>query len=144
MSLVVFTGLVGLMLAPGSLHPVLAFTAILCMAVDAAALLGAGALSLERLRACRRADDAGGRRSARDQEADRALHGTAGAAHRGALRARRGRHGLSRRGVGARRRTGGGVAAGLARRRRACRQADVRLLDPLSVPAVRGDARRQD
>src|SRR5260221_6679840 len=37
MSLVVFTGLVGLMLAPGSLHPVLAFTAILCMAIGAGA-----------------------------------------------------------------------------------------------------------
>jgi len=37
MSLVVFTGLVGLMAAPGALHPVLAFTAILCIAVGAGA-----------------------------------------------------------------------------------------------------------
>ena len=37
MSLVVFTGLVGMALAPGTLHPVLAFTAILCMAVGAGA-----------------------------------------------------------------------------------------------------------
>jgi len=37
MSLVVFTGLIGLMIAPGSLHPVLAFTAILCIAVAAGA-----------------------------------------------------------------------------------------------------------
>ena len=37
MSLVVFTGLVGMVLAPGSLHPVLGFTAILCMAVGAGA-----------------------------------------------------------------------------------------------------------
>ncbi len=37
MSLVVFTGLVGLVLAPGSLHPVLAFTALLCIAIGAGA-----------------------------------------------------------------------------------------------------------
>ena len=37
MSLVVFTGLVGMALAPGALHPVLGFTAILCMAVGAGA-----------------------------------------------------------------------------------------------------------
>jgi protoheme IX farnesyltransferase len=37
MSLVVFTGLVGMALAPGPLHPVLAVTAILCMAVGAGA-----------------------------------------------------------------------------------------------------------
>ncbi len=37
MSLVVFTGLVGMALAPGHLHPVLAFTAILCIAVGAGA-----------------------------------------------------------------------------------------------------------
>jgi protoheme IX farnesyltransferase len=37
MSLVVFTGLVGMVLAPGSLHPLLGFTAILCMAVGAGA-----------------------------------------------------------------------------------------------------------
>ncbi|WP_353890924.1 heme o synthase [uncultured Sneathiella sp.] len=37
MSLVVFTGLVGLAVAPGSLHPVLAFTALLCIAVGAGA-----------------------------------------------------------------------------------------------------------
>jgi protoheme IX farnesyltransferase len=37
MSLVVFTGLVGMVLAPGTIHPVLGFTAILCMAVGAGA-----------------------------------------------------------------------------------------------------------
>jgi protoheme IX farnesyltransferase len=37
MSLVVFTGLVGLVLAPGQLHPVLALTAMLCIAVGAGA-----------------------------------------------------------------------------------------------------------
>lgn len=37
MQLVVFTGMVGLYLAPGHLHPVLAFTAILCIAVGAGA-----------------------------------------------------------------------------------------------------------
>jgi heme o synthase len=42
MTLVVFTGLCGLLAAPGSIHPVLAFTAILCIAVGAG---GAGALN---------------------------------------------------------------------------------------------------
>ena len=37
MSLVVFTGLIGLLVAPGRLHPVLAFTAVLCIAVAAGA-----------------------------------------------------------------------------------------------------------
>ncbi len=37
MSLVVFTGLVGMVLAPGQLHPTLAFTALLCIAVGAGA-----------------------------------------------------------------------------------------------------------
>ena len=37
MSLVVFTGVVGLMLAPGSLHPILAIVAVLCIAVGAGA-----------------------------------------------------------------------------------------------------------
>ncbi|MBW7837965.1 MAG: protoheme IX farnesyltransferase [Sphingomonadales bacterium] len=37
MSLVVFTALVGLLLAPGDIHPVIAFTAILCIAVGAGA-----------------------------------------------------------------------------------------------------------
>ncbi|WP_417319674.1 heme o synthase [Emcibacter sp.] len=37
MSLVIFTGLVGLLLAPGHIHPVEAFTAILCIAVGAGA-----------------------------------------------------------------------------------------------------------
>jgi heme o synthase len=41
-SLVVFTGLCGLLAAPAALHPVLAFTAILCIAVAAGA---AGALN---------------------------------------------------------------------------------------------------
>lgn len=42
-SLVVFTGWIGLYLAPGRLHPVLAFTAILCIAVAAGA---AGAINM--------------------------------------------------------------------------------------------------
>ena len=42
-SLVVFTALVGLAVAPGSLHPVAAFTALLCIAVGAGA---AGALNM--------------------------------------------------------------------------------------------------
>jgi protoheme IX farnesyltransferase len=37
MTLVVFTGLIGLLIAPGNLHPVLAFTAVLCIAVAAGA-----------------------------------------------------------------------------------------------------------
>ena len=43
MTLVVFTGLVGLVVAPGHLHPVLAFTAVLCIAVGAGA---AGAINM--------------------------------------------------------------------------------------------------
>jgi heme o synthase len=43
MSLVVFTALVGLVLAPGHMHPVIAFTALLCIAVGAGA---AGALNM--------------------------------------------------------------------------------------------------
>lgn len=37
MTLVVFTGLCGLLAAPGTIHPVLAFTAILCIALGAGA-----------------------------------------------------------------------------------------------------------
>jgi protoheme IX farnesyltransferase len=37
MSLVVFSGLIGLLIAPGHLHPVLAFTAVLCIAIAAGA-----------------------------------------------------------------------------------------------------------
>ena len=37
MSLVVFTGLIGVLVAPGHLHPVLGFTAVLCIAVAAGA-----------------------------------------------------------------------------------------------------------
>jgi protoheme IX farnesyltransferase len=43
MSLVVFTALVGLMIAPGQIHPVLGFTALLCIAIGAGA---AGALNM--------------------------------------------------------------------------------------------------
>jgi protoheme IX farnesyltransferase len=43
MSLVVFTGLCGLLAAPGSIHPVIAFTAVLCIAVGAG---GAAALNM--------------------------------------------------------------------------------------------------
>ena len=35
MSLVIFTGLCGLLAAPGDIHPVLGFTAILCIAMGA-------------------------------------------------------------------------------------------------------------
>jgi len=43
MSLVLFTALVGLVLAPGHLHPVIGFTALLCIAVGAGA---SGALNM--------------------------------------------------------------------------------------------------
>ncbi|MFL5048577.1 MAG: UbiA family prenyltransferase, partial [Xanthobacteraceae bacterium] len=43
MSLVVFTALTGMLVAPGHLHPVLGFTALLCIAVGAGA---AGALNM--------------------------------------------------------------------------------------------------
>ena len=43
MSLVVFTALVGLLVAPGSMHPVIGFTALLCIAVGAGA---SGALNM--------------------------------------------------------------------------------------------------
>src|ERR1700720_1484955 len=43
MSLVVFTALVGLILAPGHMHPVIGFTALLCIAIGAGA---AGALNM--------------------------------------------------------------------------------------------------
>ena len=43
MSLVVFAGLVGLLMAPGHLHPVLGATAILCIALGAG---GAGAINM--------------------------------------------------------------------------------------------------
>ena len=37
MSLVVYSGLIGLLVAPGHLHPILAFTAVLCIAIAAGA-----------------------------------------------------------------------------------------------------------
>src|ERR1700704_3152257 len=43
MSLVVFTALVGMAVAPGTLHPVLGFAALLCIAVGAGA---SGALNM--------------------------------------------------------------------------------------------------
>src|SRR5882672_10645685 len=43
LTLVVFTGIVGLVVAPGHLHPVLAIAAILCIAVGAGA---AGAINM--------------------------------------------------------------------------------------------------
>jgi protoheme IX farnesyltransferase len=43
MSLVVFTGLVGLVVAPGHINPVIAFTALLCIAIGAGA---SGALNM--------------------------------------------------------------------------------------------------
>src|SRR3984893_4643735 len=43
MSLVVFTALVGLLVAPGHVHPVIGFTALLCIAVGAGA---SGALNM--------------------------------------------------------------------------------------------------
>ncbi len=38
MSLVVFTGLAGIVAAPGQLHPLTAFTALLCIAVAAGSI----------------------------------------------------------------------------------------------------------
>src|ERR671914_204354 len=46
MSLVIFTALVGLFIAPGHVHPVIAFTSILCIAVGAGAS-GAMNMALE-------------------------------------------------------------------------------------------------
>src|SRR5947208_5027196 len=43
MSLVVFTALVGLLVAPGHMHPVIGFTALLCIAIGAGA---SGALNM--------------------------------------------------------------------------------------------------
>src|SRR5215472_16796902 len=43
MSLVVFTALVGLVVAPGHIHPVIGFTALLCIAIGAGA---SGALNM--------------------------------------------------------------------------------------------------
>jgi protoheme IX farnesyltransferase len=43
LTLVVFTGVIGLLVAPGHLHPVLAFTAVLCITVAAGA---AGAINM--------------------------------------------------------------------------------------------------
>src|SRR5947209_12049966 len=43
MSLVVFTALVGLLVAPGHIHPVIGFTALLCIATGAGA---SGALNM--------------------------------------------------------------------------------------------------
>src|SRR3954454_21365281 len=43
MSLVVFTAMVGLLVAPGHLHPVIGFTALLCIAIGAGA---SGALTM--------------------------------------------------------------------------------------------------
>src|ERR1700761_7067640 len=43
MSLVVFTGLAGIIVAPGHVHPLTAFTALLCIAVAAGA---SGALNM--------------------------------------------------------------------------------------------------
>jgi heme o synthase len=43
MSLVVFTGVVGLLLAPGTIHPLIGFAAILCIAVGSGA---AGAINM--------------------------------------------------------------------------------------------------
>src|SRR5688500_3604799 len=42
MSLVIFTGLCGLLAAPGTIHPVIGFTAVLCIALGAG---GAAALN---------------------------------------------------------------------------------------------------
>ena len=43
MTLVIFSGLCGLLAAPGEIHPILAFTAILCIAIGAG---GAAALNM--------------------------------------------------------------------------------------------------
>ena len=70
--------------------------------VDAAALLGAGALSQRRLSPRRRADAAGGGGPARDQAADADLHPGAAAGGAGADADGRGRLALRRRRPGAR------------------------------------------
>ena len=70
MSLVVFTALVGLVIAPGHVHPVIALTALLCIAVGAGA---AGALNMwydadidaRMARTARPADSAGPRHAGR-------------------------------------------------------------------------------
>ena len=46
MSLVIFTALVGFFIAPGHIHPIIAFTSILCIAVGAGAS-GAMNMALE-------------------------------------------------------------------------------------------------
>src|SRR5215471_7196566 len=43
MSLVIFTGLAGIVVAPGGVHPLTAFTALLCIAIGAGA---SGALNM--------------------------------------------------------------------------------------------------
>ena len=43
MRLVIFTGMCGLLAAPGAIHPIIGFTAILCIALGAG---GAGALNM--------------------------------------------------------------------------------------------------
>ena len=46
MTLVVFTGLCGMLAAPGHIHPVLGFTAILCIALGAGAAAGGAPLEV--------------------------------------------------------------------------------------------------
>ena len=115
--------------------------------VDAAALLGAGALSQRRLSPRRRADAAGGRRPARDQAADAGLHAGAGAGGAGADPAGRGRLALRRGGAGAEPRPSsatpsscGAPPTTAAAIRRAT--AHVPLLAALSRGPVRGPAAR--
>ena len=84
MTLVVFTGLIGLLIAPGHLHPVLAFTAVLCIAV-------------------------GRRRVRRDQHVVRPRHRRGDAAH--AQPADPGRPHRAGRGAGLWRHAGGRVGA---------------------------------
>ena len=113
--------------------------------LDAAAFLGAVALPHRRLCARRRADAAGGRGRRGNAPADPALHAAPRAARRCAVAPRLCRADLRHRRRGGRRRHD---RAGVPRSRRDARprrqQADVRFLDPLSVPAVCHAAGRPD
>ena len=115
--------------------------------VDAAAFLGAGAREVGRLRARRRADAAERRRPRCDAPPDPALHAGARAARRCCRRrsALPARSMLSSRCSAALAMTGARRAVFSRRQGEAAIRAGaaaVRLLDPLSLRAVRGAARR--
>src|SRR6185295_8278749 len=112
--------------------------------VDAAAFLGAVAIPLRRICTRRRADAAGGRWCARDEEADPVLFGGAAAGDAGAVLARRGRFDLCGCDRGARCPVDCRRAGGVARQWRHGGEAAVRLLDRLPVRAVLRHHHRQD